>query len=99
MYKEKYLSDSLFPSKDFKAFISQVYSILPTFSHSFFSQKVKFHQIKHAQFLHPEKRNQVGSTSDISNLAINIPKALGNRCTKLFYVDELLKAAEICDQI
>ena len=56
-------------------------------------------QDKHAQFLHPEKRSQVGSTSEISNLALKIAKALGNRWTKLFYVDEPLTAEEICDKV
>ena len=45
------------------------------------------------------KRSQVGSTSEISNLALKIAKALGNRWTKLFYVDEPLTAEEICDKV
>ena len=44
--------------------------------------------IKHALFLHPEKRNKVGSTSTILKLAKKITKALGNRGIKVFHVDE-----------
>ena len=34
--------------------------------------------LKYAQFLHPEKRNNPGSTSGISNLALKVAKALEN---------------------
>lgn len=40
-------------------------------------------RIKHAQFIHLEKRNEVGSTSEVgSNLGVKIAKALWNCCTK-----------------
>ena len=44
--------------------------------------------LKYAQFLHPEKRNDPGSTSGISNLALEVTKALERMICKTFHVPQ-----------
>ena len=40
--------------------------------------------MKHAQYLHPEKRNSISSTSGKSNIALHITRALENVLEEVF---------------
>ena len=57
-------------------------------------------QIKHAQYLHPIKRNDPESRSAISNLALKIADSLKNRLSTVFNFRESDATVEgICDLI
>ena len=55
--------------------------------------------IKHAQYLHPEKRNQSGATSAFCNLALKIANVLKNRLTVVFGVKQDATKDDVCDTI
>ena len=55
--------------------------------------------IKHAQYLHPEKRNQSGATSAIWNLALKIANVLKDRLTVVFGVKQDAIKDDVCDTI
>ena len=55
--------------------------------------------LKYAQFLQPEKRNNPGSTSGISNLAVEVAKALERTICKTFQVPESDSWDQVCDKI
>ena len=55
--------------------------------------------IKHAQYLHPEKRNQSGTTNAIWNLVMKIANVLKNRLTVVFGVKQDATKDDICDAI
>ena len=54
--------------------------------------------LKYAQFLHPEKRNNPGSTSGISNLALKVAKALERTICKTFQVPQSGSREQVCDK-
>ena len=55
--------------------------------------------LKYAQFLQPEKRSNLGSTSGISNLAVEVAKALERMICKMFQVPESDSWEQVCDKI
>ena len=52
--------------------------------------------IKHAQYLHPEKANDPGSTSAISNLALSISIIMDNCLGAVFNLDKPAAKEEVC---
>ena len=55
--------------------------------------------LKYAQFLHSEKRNDPGSTSGISNLALKVTKALERMICKTFHVPQSDSWEQVCEKI
>ena len=55
--------------------------------------------LKYAQFSHPETRNNPGSTSGISNLALKVTKALERKICKTFQVPQSDSREQVCDKI
>ena len=55
--------------------------------------------LKYTQYLHPEKRNSISSTSGISNIALHITKALENALEGVFQVSCAISKEQVCDII
>ena len=55
--------------------------------------------LKYTQYLHPEKRNSISSTSGISNIALHITKALENVLEGVFQVSCATSKEQVCDII
>ena len=56
--------------------------------------------IKHAQYLHPIKRNDPSSCTAISNLALKVAESLKNRLSEVFMVKSSNATVEgICDLV
>ena len=55
--------------------------------------------LKYAQFLHPEKRNNPGSTSGIRNMALKVTKALERMICKTFHVPQSDSWEQVCEKI
>ena len=55
--------------------------------------------LKYTQYLHPEKRNSISSTSGISNKALHITKALENALEGVFQVSCAISKEQVCDII
>ena len=52
--------------------------------------------LKYTQYLHPEKRNSISSTSGISNIALHITKALENVLEGVFQVSCATSKEQVC---
>ena len=55
--------------------------------------------LKHAQYLHPYKRNDSGATIAISNLSPCMVSVLTNKLCEVFHIQSPITFAEICDKI
>ena len=55
--------------------------------------------LKCAQYLHPEKRNSISSTSGISNIALHVTRALENILQRVFQVCCATSKEQVCDII
>ena len=55
--------------------------------------------MKHAQYLHPEKRNNNRAISAISNLALNITTVLGKCLSKVFSFPSATSKEDVVDRI
>ena len=55
--------------------------------------------IKHAQYLHPEKRSDSNSTSAISNLCLTVGNCLMNVIQNVFMPNQGESAEELCDKV
>ncbi|XP_065640957.1 uncharacterized protein LOC124807523 [Hydra vulgaris] len=71
-------------------------------SASYLQEDLPFHAslLKHAQFLHPEKRNAPGATSAISNLALKVASVLEKRPSPVFHLNDIFSTKEsLCDKV
>ena len=55
--------------------------------------------IKHAQYLHPCRRNDFGATNAISNMALIITSVVSNKLSELFDMIGHATKEEVCDKI
>ena len=55
--------------------------------------------IKHAQYLHPCRRNDSGATNAISNMALIITSVVSNKLPELFDMKGHATKEEVCDKI
>ena len=54
--------------------------------------------LKYLQYLHPEKRNNSGSTDAISNLAFRLTRMFSKSYCKIFQVPSTVSAEEVCEK-
>ena len=55
--------------------------------------------LKYAQYFHPQKRNNVGATSAVSNLALKFTRVVGNKRNNIFAVNGKNTPETVCDMI
>ena len=55
--------------------------------------------IKHAQYLHPEKRHEPAALNSISNLALTICHSLGDKYPQVFNLPSRTTKEDIVDQV
>ena len=55
--------------------------------------------LKYAQYFHPQKRNNVGATSAVSNLALKFTRVVGNKRNNVFAVNGKNTPETVCDMI
>ena len=55
--------------------------------------------LKYAQYFHPQKRNNVGATSAVSNLALKFTRVVGNKLDNVFEVNGKNTPETVCDMI
>ena len=55
--------------------------------------------IKHAQYLHPEKRSDSNSSSAISNLCLTVGNCLKNVIQNVFTLNQGESVEELCDKV
>ena len=55
--------------------------------------------LKYLQYLHPEKRNNSGSTDAICNLAFRLTRMFSKSYCEIFQVPSTVPAEKLCDKI
>ena len=68
---------------------------------SYLQDKLPFNVslIKHAQYFHPDKRNDANSTGAISNLSLKVARCTKNVLHKVFLLDPHETAEDLCDKV
>jgi hypothetical protein len=94
------LSESILPDEKKTVFRRNCLNFYVV-SASYLQQNLPFNRylIKYAQFIHPEKRNQPGATSAISNLSMKVSRVLNNVLQQVFLVDAQSTVEDVCDKV
>ena len=68
---------------------------------SYFQESLPFDVLvlRYLQYLHPEKRNNSGSTDAIRNLAFQLTRIFSKSYCKIFHVPSTVSAEEVCGKI